>query len=121
LGAVAVKSAMDFESAFADVIKTVDATAPQIAKLRQGIIDMANEVPATREEIAGVAAAAGQLGISADNILEFTRVMIDLGNSTNLSAEEASMALARLANITQMPEDEFDRLGSTVVALGNNL
>src|SRR5690606_14958240 len=112
---------IDFESAFADVTKTVDGTDEQIAALRQGILDMAKELPTSREAIAGVAAAAGQLGIETDNILGFTRVMIDLGNSTNLAAEDAATALARLANITQMPQSEFDRLGSTVVELGNNL
>lgn len=110
-----------FESAFAGVRKTVDATDEQLATLRQGIRDMAGELPATTTEIAGVAEAAGQLGIQTDNIVEFTRTMVDLGVATNLSGDQAATALARLANITQMPQTEFDRLGSTVVDLGNNL
>src|SRR5690606_30317656 len=69
IGAIAGKAAIDFESAFADVTKTVDGTDEQIAALRQGILDMAKELPTSREAIAGVAAAAGQLGIETDNIL----------------------------------------------------
>lgn len=110
-----------FESAFAGVRKTVDATDEQLATLRQGIRDMAGELPASTTEISAVAEAAGQLGIETDNILEFTRTMVDLGVATNLSGEQAATALARLANITQMPQTEFDNLGATVVDLGNNL
>ncbi len=121
LGGLAIRESMKFSSAFAGVVKTVDATEAELAELRQGIRDMAKEIPASREEIAGVAEAAGQLGIQNENILSFTRTMIDLGESTNMSSEQAATALARLANITQMPQTEFDRLGSTIVDLGNNL
>lgn len=119
-GVAVGKAAIDFESAFAGVRKTVDATEAEFAMLEEGIRQMAKELPASAVEIAGVAEAAGQLGIKTENILGFTRVMIDLGEATNMSAEEAATSLARLANITGMPQAEFDKLGSVVVDLGNN-
>lgn len=119
-GKAMVGQAISWESAFAGVRKTVDATEAEFARLEDGIISMANSIPATREEIASVAEAAGQLGISTPAILGFTEVMIGLGEATNLSATEAATQLARLANITQMSQGDFDRLGSSVVALGNN-
>ena len=121
IGGLAVKASVEFESAFAGVRKTVDATDEELEKLEQGIRDMSQEIPVAAKEIAKVAEAAGQLGIKVPNIMGFTRVMSDLGVSTNMSADSAATALARLANITQMPQTEFDKLGSTVVALGNNL
>lgn len=119
LGVGAFKAAADFETAFTGVTKTVDGTAGEILELRQGIIDMAKEIPASTTEISAVAEAAGQLGIQVPNILDFTRTMIDLGNSTNLSAEEGATALARFANVTEMSQNDFGRLGSTIVDLGN--
>jgi TP901 family phage tail tape measure protein len=121
LGGLAAKAAIDFENAFAGVIKTVDATDEELAVLRQGIRDMAKEIPASAAAIAEVSEAAGQLGIENENILSFTRTMIDLGEATNLSASEAASSLAQFANITQMSQKDFDKLGSTIVALGNNL
>lgn len=121
VGVASLKAAIDFESAFAGVRKTVDASEAEFAKLEKGIRDMAKSIPASTTEIAAVAEAAGQLGIKTDDILGFTRVMIDLGNTTNLAADEAANSLARIANITQMPQNQFDRLGSTVVDLGNKL
>jgi TP901 family phage tail tape measure protein len=119
LGGMATKAAVDFETAFTGVRKTVDGTEAQFAQLEKGIREMAKTIPASAVSIAQVAENAGQLGIAADNILGFSRVMIDLGNTTNLAADEAASALARLANITKMPQNEFDRLGATIVALGN--
>lgn len=120
IGTLATKSAMNFETAFAGVEKTVDGTVEQMEALEQGIKDMATQLPSTTTEIAAVAEAAGQLGIETDNILDFSKAMIDLGNSTNLTAEEAATQLARFANITQMSQKDFQKLGSSIVDLGNN-
>ena len=121
LGAAAIKSSIDFESAFTNVIKTVDATEAEIEQLRGGFKQMSRDLPLTTEEIYNIGAAAGQLGIETKHIMSFTEVMGKLGVTTNLSSDQAATALARLANIVQMPQDQFDRLGATVVALGNNL
>ena len=119
--ATASKPAMNFESAFTGVRKTVDATEEEFAEMRQGILDMSQtDVIASADEIAAVAEAAGQLGIQKEHIQDFSKVMIDMGESTNLSAGDAASDLAKFANITRMDQGNFDRLGSTVVDLGNN-
>lgn len=120
IGKAAINIGIEYESAFAGVKKTVDATEAEFQKLSDGIRDMAKTMPMAASEIAGVAEAAGQLGILTPNILDFTKVMSDLGVATNMGAEEAATALARLANITQMNQGDFDKLGSAIVGLGNN-
>ena len=121
------KAAIDWESAFAGVKKTNDEVVDSngnvvysYADLENGLRNLAKELPSSHKEIASVAEAAGQLGIQTENVVGFTKTMIDLGESTNMGAEEAATALARLANITQLPQDQFDRLGSAIVDLGNN-
>lgn len=121
-GTAAGKASIDFESAFAGVRKTVDATEEEFAQFSTEIRRMAkDDVPATATAIAQVAETAGQLGIKNEAIMGFTRTMTDMGVATNMSSQQAGTALARLANITQMPQSQFDRLGSTIVDLGNNL
>lgn len=121
LGLLAIKQGIAFESAFAGVKKTVDATDKELAEFEQGIRDMAKSMPQSATAIASVAEAAGQLGIKNESLLQFTKTMVMLGDATNMTSDEAATALARFANITGMSQDNFDKLGSTIVALGNNL
>lgn len=121
---LAAKAAIDWESAWAGVTKTVDGSPEQMAELEAGLRGLAKELPATHEEIAGVAEAAGQLGVARDDILGFTETAIALGESTNLSAEEAATSLAKFSNIMGTTAREgvegYEKLGSTLVALGND-
>ena len=121
-----LKSAIDFEDAFIGVRKTVDAPPGSNANaffdsLRQDMFDMAREVPSSLEAIAGVYEIGGQLGIESENLTGFSRAMIDLSNSTNLTSEAAAVGFAKLANVTGTSQTEFTNLGSAIVALGNNL
>ncbi|WP_413373288.1 phage tail tape measure protein [Paenibacillus taichungensis] len=118
VGGVATKASIDYESAFAGVRKTVDATEEELQDFSDGIRDMAKEIPQAATAIAEVAEAAGQLGIKNEAIMSFTRTMSDLGVATNMTSTQAATDLARLANITQMPQENFDRLGATIVGLG---
>ena len=123
LGAAAIKAGIAYESAFAGVLKTVnfDDTTISIKEMSDGIRNMAKEIPMAATEIAGIAEAAGQLGIKTNNILGFTRVMADLGVATNLTGQQAATTFARFANITGMSQDDFSNLGSAIVELGNNM
>ena len=114
------KFAKDYESAFAGVRKTTDATEAEYQKLSKGIRQMSKEMPASATSIAQVAEAAGQLGIKKEDILKFSKTMVNLGVSTNLSATEAATSLARFSNIMGTSADDVERLGSTIVHLGNN-
>lgn len=117
---LATKASMDWESSWAGVTKTVDGTPEQLKAVEDGLRGLAKELPASHQEIAAVAEAAGQLGVETDSVVEFTRTMIDLGETTNLSAEEAATSLARFSNVMGTSTGDVDRLGSTIVGLGNN-
>lgn len=121
LGAAAIRVGIEFESAFAGVKKTVDASDEQLSALHDGLIGLSKEIPMTAAGLSAIAESAGQLGIDVDNIEEFTATMADLSVATNLTAEEAATSFARFANIVGMSQEDFDKLGSVVVALGNNL
>lgn len=115
-----VDASIEYESAFAGVQKTVNATDEELAAISDGIKNLSTVIPASTTELNGVAEAAGQLGIKTGDILDFTEVMTNLGVTTNLSADEAASALAKFANVVKMSAEDYGRLGSTIVDLGNN-
>ena len=121
LGTAAIKSSLDFESSFTSVRKTVDATEAQFDQLAATSKKMSTEIAAGTDEINEVMAAGGQLGVATEHLSDFTRVMIDLGNSCeDLNAGDAATTIAQFANIMSTSQSQFSNIGSTLVDLGNN-
>lgn len=126
-GVASAKFAIDFEDNFANVKKTVDGTPEQLEKIRQEIIDMTtvginghSAIPETTAELTELAAAGGQLGITTDNIVDFTEVMAQMGSATNLVGEEGAATLARFQNVMGVGQNEIRNIGSAIVDLGNH-
>lgn len=124
----ATKAAIDYESAFAGVVKTVDASETELAALNAGLRDMATnaERPVSsltnaHVELARIAEVAGQLGVGVDDIEEFTETIGMLGMTTDLTGEQAAMSLAQFMNITGLPTSDIRLLGDVIVDLGNNM
>lgn len=118
------EKAVGFEEAFAGVKKTVEASPEVLDNVAKEFRELSKIIPVTTTEISKVGEMAGQLGVSATNLSAFTEVMIKLGSSTNLSAEEASTAIARIFNVVSGNVNDnienVGRFGSSLVALGNN-
>ena len=118
--ALSTKAAMDWEKAFAGVAKTVGLTDPGLKALEGDLRGLAREMATSHEEIAQVAESAGALGVKTQDIAGFTKTMLMLGETTNLSADQAATSLAQLMTIMGTAPSMVGRMGATLVALGNN-
>lgn len=126
LAAVSVKAASEFESSFAGIRKTVDGVVDSGGgltefgkELSQQMRDLSKTIPISVNELNKIGEAAGQLGIKKDSIVEFTKTMAMLGETTNLTSDQAATATANIQNIFGAAGKDVDRFGATLVALGN--
>lgn len=119
-GVAVTKAAMEYETAFTGVKKTVEGTPEQLEKVNTEIQDMSKRIPVSAAELANLAATAGQLGVDANHISKFTEVTAAMGVATNLAGEEGAATLAQFINVSGDSLDNVDRVGSAIVALGNN-
>ena len=121
-----VAAAASFEEQFVRVKKTLDIAgdSKQVERALESISkklrDLTKLSPVTTDTVTEIAAIGGQLGVAAKDIVEFTDTIQKLTIATNLSAENAAMAMSRLQEITGTTTAELDNLGSSLVALGNN-
>lgn len=120
MAGLSVREAARFEQSFAGVRRTVEATEEQFTQLSDQFRQMAKEMPVNINEINRIAESAGALGIPIEDMKEFTRVMAMMGSTTNMTSDQAAVALARIANIMDVSGEGFARMGATVLALGQS-
>lgn len=120
LGKKLYGTATDYESAFAGVKKTTEATEEEFAVLYDQLLQIAETNPTGFVEAAGIMEMAGQLGVAKEELAGFTQAYIGLQESTNINGEEGAADLARFLNVTEKSTANIDRIGGVIVGLGNN-
>jgi len=125
MGAAVTKAAMDFDTSFAGVRKTVDGVVGYGGKLTTFGVQLgldfrqlAKEIPITVDEINRIGEAAGQLGIRAEDLLEFTKTMAMLGTTSNMTADAAATGIAQIQNIFRAAGKDTANFGAALIALG---
>jgi len=115
----AVSSASEFESALVDLEKV--AGGGVASGLEDDIKQMAEEIPLTANELAGLASDAARFGVEGeDNILRFVESTSKMATATTLNTDQAAQAFAKLATLTDTPIGDIENLGSSINTLSNN-
>lgn len=115
-----VGAAIDYERAFANVIRTTSDGSISMAQLRDELTGLAATLPVTFDELAKIAALGGQLGIKGSGIDEFTSVVARLTATTDLTADAAGTALGRFNALLGVAPEDFEKLASAILKVGVN-
>lgn len=122
-----VKSAMDFESAMADVVKVVDGLkdtktgklTAEYQNMKKALIDLSTKVPMTATELTKIAASAGQAGIARQEIVKFTEDAAKMGVAFDVTADQAGDWMAKWRTSFGMTQSQVVALADTVNMLSD--
>ena len=115
-----VTTAMDFESAMADVRKVVDFDTPQqFQEMNSDILELTKTLPMTAEDIAKIVAAGGQAGIAREDLLSFAESAAKMGVAFDITADQAGDMMAGWRTAFQMSQPEVVELADKINYLGN--
>lgn len=120
LGQAALDSATDIDSAYRDMRKTVNGTEGDFQELKDAAIDFSTTHVTSADQILEIQAIGGELGISTDNLKEFSEVVSNIDVATDLNAEDAAAVLGHLSNITEDTSSNMEGFADSLVRLGNN-
>lgn len=123
VGGAALKAAIDWETSWTSVVKTVSDGTPKVTAqlnvLQKDLRTMAQQIPVSVNDLNNIAAAGGALGVPIDQLHEYVDVVAKLSVSTNLTTDAASTALGHLRTVMKLTSGQFEELGSILVDLGN--
>lgn len=97
---LAVKQAVDFEDAMADVAKTTGLSGKPLEALGSSILDMSKNTRTSIDDLVKIAEIGGQLGIAEKDLLSFTKSAdkfnIALGSDFSGGVEEAVSQVGKI-------------------------
>lgn len=122
-----IQSAVNFESAMADVAKVVDGLRDDNGNLTDtyyamsdSIVQMSKDIPMAAEDLAAITAAAGTAGIAADELTTFTETAAKMGVAFDTTADQAGDWMAKWRTSFSMGQEEVTALADQINYLSNN-
>lgn len=113
-------AAIQFERAFAQVERTTGVTGAAAQQLKQDFIDLSTSIPVSFGELTQIGAIAGQLGIAASGVDDFTSVIARFSATTDLSIDKAATSIGRLTQLLPDAKGRYEDVASAILEVGVN-
>lgn len=118
IGTAAIGAAISHESAFAQIERVTQLTGGELEKMRHEFEILAAELPTSFEETALVAQLASQTGVANEQLIDFTRTIIQFSVTTGVASEQATLLFARIMEMRDIPAGDLENFASTILDLG---
>ncbi|MBR1886362.1 MAG: phage tail tape measure protein, partial [Schwartzia sp.] len=111
----ATKSAMQFQSAMADVRKVVDFETPeQFKEMGSDILRLTRTLPMAAEDLAKIVAAGGQSGIAKRDLLAFAESAAKMGVAFDITADQAGEMMAKWRTAFKLNQADVVKLADQI-------
>lgn len=112
-----------FEREMANVQKTTAFTDAQIGQLGDQLVSLSRKIDVSAEDLAKIAAAAGQQGLGrygVEGIRQFTETVSRMSSVLDITAEDASSNIGKIASIFRVSMGDIERVASAFNETANN-
>lgn len=123
IGTAPIRAAATFQRELADVEKTTGFAAGEMEKLADSIQRMSLRVNVGANDLAKIAAAAGQQGLGrygVEGVTQFTDSVARMASVLDLTAEDAATQVGKILNIFRIPLNRVEDAVSTFNEVSNN-
>lgn len=118
-----IRAVREFEAGMADVQKTTGFTDREIKKLGNSLTDLSRRINILPQELAAIAAAAGQQGLGregVEGVEQFTESVSRMAAVLDLTVEDAGSNIGKIASIFRIPLRDIERAVSAINEVSNN-
>lgn len=112
--------AKDFQADFATVSRALvgGATTKQLAAIKDQLLTLSETTPTSFKNLTAIASAGAQMGISAKDIIAFTKTVAELTITTTVSAASAESFIRKFQLIDGVGASSFANLTSALLNVG---
>lgn len=119
--------AAKFETAMLGIAKQLDGARDESGKLTKDFFNMQKEVqllgrelPIATNEIALMVAESLKMGVAKKDVIEFTKVVAEMGTAFELPVDQLAQDMGKIANMYKIPIKNIDDLADTINYLDDN-
>ncbi len=117
----AVRSAMDWEGALADIQKTTGLSGAALDAMGRSLTGLSNKMPLSRTELAGLVAQAATFGVATEYLDEFALTAARASVAFDMTASDTAEGLSVMMNAFGLNVQQLEELTDQVNYVGDKV